>query len=214
MNNPIPFNYSNAQAQCTQPYVQPTLERVIRALLGHAQNESVIADLGCGNGSFLIDFFANRPTHKLYGIDGSPSGIEQAQKNGPTINFHVDDLTRDLSSHPAWGSCDMVISTEVIEHLYNPRAFLQNCHGFLKPGGKLVISTPYHGYLKNLTLALTGKMEFHYMVMYDGGHIKFFSKETLSQMASEFGFCLLSFHGVGRLPLLWKSMILVLERPA
>jgi hypothetical protein len=45
----------------------------------------------------------------------------------------------------------------------------------LSPGGVAFISTPNHGYLKTLALAVTGKMDAHFTASWDGGHIKFFS---------------------------------------
>ena len=72
--------------------------------------------------------------------------------------------------------------------------------------GEIIISTPYHGYWENLALALTNKMDSHFTALWDGGHIKFWSRRTLTQLLNEFGFEVTEFHGSGRLPLLWKSM--------
>ncbi len=69
------------------------------------------------------------------------------------------------------------------------------------------MSTPYHGYLKNLALAATGKLDAHFTVLRDGGHIKFFSRRTLEQMLREQGFEVAGFAGAGRWPWLWKSML-------
>ncbi len=105
---------------------------------------------------------------------------------------------------------DTIISTEVIEHLYAPRKYLEFCKNVLlkNGGGEIVISTPYHGYLKNLVMAATGKMDNHFTVLWDGGHIKFWSRKTLTQLLEEFGFEVMQFKGSGRFPLLWKSMFI------
>jgi predicted HicB family RNase H-like nuclease len=50
-----------------------------------------------------------------------------------------------------------------------------------------VISTPYHGYWKNLMLALTGKMDAHFTALWDHGHIKFWSMRTLGELLREGG---------------------------
>jgi 2-polyprenyl-6-hydroxyphenyl methylase/3-demethylubiquinone-9 3-methyltransferase len=52
----------------------------------------------------------------------------------------------------------------------------------LKPAGHFIVSTPYHGWLKNVVLALSGKMDNHFTALWDGGHIKFWSRETLSRL--------------------------------
>jgi len=72
----------------------------------------------------------------------------------------------------------------------------------------LIVSTPYHGYLKNLALAVTGKLDAHFTALWDGGHIKFFSRSTLEQMLREEGFDVQAFVGAGRWPFLWKSMLM------
>lgn len=72
----------------------------------------------------------------------------------------------------------------------------------------MIISTPYHGYLKNLVLSLLGQMDYHFHVLWDGGHIKFWSKKTLTKLLEEQGVEDIEFRGCGRFPFLWKSMVL------
>ncbi len=79
----------------------------------------------------------------------------------------------------------------------------------LVSGGYLIISTPYHGYLKNLAIAIANKFDSHFTALWDGGHIKFWSKQSLSKLLFEEGFDVKKFVGAGRFPYLWKSMILL-----
>jgi 2-polyprenyl-6-hydroxyphenyl methylase/3-demethylubiquinone-9 3-methyltransferase len=112
----------------------------------------------------------------MHGLEISESGLAQARANYPQIQFHSVDLMDGVSMLPMAGNCDVVISTEVIEHVFLPRIFAKNCRDLLKSGGTLIISTPYHGYLKNLVLALTDKLDAHFTALWDYGHIKFWSK--------------------------------------
>jgi len=73
----------------------------------------------------------------------------------------------------------------------------------------LVISTPYHGYIKNLALSVFDKWDSHHTPLWHGGHIKFWSRKTLTQLLEDNGFKVIGFSGVGRIPYLWKSMILI-----
>ena len=151
----------------------------------------------------------------LHGSDLSPSGIAVARETFPNIDFFLADGQNLYADFLATvGPVDVVLSTEVIEHVYDPRAFLRNCYELLKPGGILVLTTPYHGYLKNLMLALTGRMDRHFTVLWDHGHIKFWSRRTLSQALTEAGFTDIEFTGSGRLPYLWKSMVLKAAKPS
>lgn len=111
------------------------------------------------------------------------------------------------------GKVRYVISLEVVEHIFLPRNFARNCYGFLKPGGRLILSTPYHGYLKNLALALTGALDKHFTALWDFGHIKFWSRRTLTALLTEQGFEDIRFQGAGRVPWLWKSMVLCARKP-
>lgn len=101
----------------------------------------------------------------------------------------------------------------MVEHLYAPRKFARTAFRLLKPGGRLIVSTPYHGYLKNCALALSGRLDKHFTALWDCGHIKFWSYDTLRTLLSEAGFESFAFHGVGRLPFLWKSMVVTAVRP-
>ena len=148
------------------------------------------------------------------GGDSSISGIEFAKNAYPDHVFRVCDATSPLSSLFDRESFDAVVSTEVIEHVFAPRRFLQNAYEVLKPSGKIIISTPYHGYLKNVLLALSGNMDTHFTALWDGGHIKFWSRRTLSALLQEAGFSQIEFYGAGRVPYVWKSMILVAHKNA
>ena len=75
-----------------------------------------------------------------------------------------------------------------------------------------MLSTPYHGYLKNLALAVVGKWDRHLTALWPGGHVKFFSIATLRTLLLEAGFNDIRFIRVGRLPPLAKSMIAVVRK--
>jgi 2-polyprenyl-3-methyl-5-hydroxy-6-metoxy-1,4-benzoquinol methylase len=105
-----------------------------------------------------------------------------------------------------------VVSTEVIEHLYSPQLLIQYAHRVLAEKCKLIITTPYHGYLKNLALSLLNKWDFHHTALWEGGHIKFWSKNTLKRLLVDNGFRVKKVNGVGRIPYLWKSMVIIAEK--
>ncbi len=83
----------------------------------------------------------------------------------------------------------------------------------LRPGGLLIVTTPYHGWLKNVAVAASGKFDKHSEALIEGGHIKFFSRDSLERMLRGCGFEPVRFKGVGRAPYLWKSMILAARKP-
>ena len=140
-------------------------------------------------------------------MEQSESGIKFANQSFPNYHF-IQGSVYDQPPHNFKNTFDIVISAEVIEHLYYPRELVKYARHCLKPGGFLIITTPYHGYWKNLLLSLTGKMDSHFTSLWDGGHVKFFSVKTLSSLLESEGFTNLQFDFAGRLPYLWKSMLL------
>ncbi len=170
-----------------------------------------ILEVGCGNGSFaelLLKY-----GHQVHGIDVSESGITIAKKRGLPAKFTQFSVYENFS-HLGEGEFDAVIGMEVIEHLFDPKTFLQNAFDSLVPSGRLVLTTPYHGYWKNLAISLTNGWDKHFSVDWHGGHIKFFSFNTLRRELTNAGFCSIQFEGAGRFPYLWKSMICVAHKPA
>ena len=164
-----------------------------------------ICDLGCGNGHL-----ANRLAlsgYDVVAIDASASGIEQAKKNASNGRFIRSFIDKDVRDSNGLESFDLVVSSDVVEHLYRPSDLFEAAGALLKTNGKLVITTPYHGYLKNLALAMSGRMDRHFSALHDGGHIKFFSVATLSALMAIHGFVDLKFSYYGRAPWLWKNMI-------
>ncbi|MCO5168012.1 MAG: class I SAM-dependent methyltransferase [Planctomycetes bacterium] len=202
-----PLAYAHARAAHTHDYLK---DGVLAALRGEHGVRDVL-DAGCGNGAFAG--VLRREGFDVWACDASPSGVEVAREHVPDVRFAVASVYDDLlAPFGRTTPFDAITSLEVIEHLYSPRAFLDRVHGALRPGGLLVLSTPYHGYLKNLALALSNRLDAHFSVLWDGGHIKFWSRRTLSAVLEERGFEPCGFRGAGRLPYLWKSMVLTARR--
>ena len=184
----------------------------MRSLVAAAAPRDVL-DVGCGNGALAAELM--RDGYTVVGIDGDVGGIAIARTNHPGVRFEVATFDQDpvKLGTTADGRFDYVVSTEVVEHLYSPHELATFCFNALRPGGKLAISTPYHGYAKNLALSIFNKWDGHHTVDWHGGHIKFWSRRTLTRLLKQAGFTVTGFVGVGRVPFLWKSMILVAERP-
>lgn len=185
-------------------FLMPDLDKI----LGDGCGLSLI-DLGCGNGS-LTAVYADHG-YRTVGVDVAGTGIQHAQKTRPDLDFRAHDvglaLPNDLRRR-----FDVALSIEVIEHLYLPRELFRRADEALAPHGRLVISTPYHGYVKNLALAATNKFDHHWRPGWDYGHVKFFSKKSLQAIALECGYKMESFHRVGRIPPLAMSMIGVFRK--
>ena len=202
------YGWKSAEAAHSHSCLLPVIDDAIKLAIGRngmQANNLSIFDAGCGNG--YLAGYLRAQGHTVAGCDASREGIKHARQAYPDIRF--EDLSIYEKLFEQFGDdWDIVVSSEVVEHLYDPRKFTKNVYDLLRPGGAFVVTTPYHGYLKNLVMAVAGKMDNHFTALWDGGHIKFWSVNTLSVLLTEAGFREISFSGAGRLPWLWKSMVL------
>ncbi|NIP46689.1 MAG: methyltransferase domain-containing protein [Gammaproteobacteria bacterium] len=196
------YCYASSEPTWSNHYLWPPVREI---LLSHLKPDATIMDLGCGSGATAAMLVEQG--YSVTGVDPSATGICIAEKAYPEIRFAERSAYDDLASE--FGEFDAVVSLEVVEHCYWPRKFANNVFALLRPGGLAVISTPFHGYWKNLALALTGKFDAHWSPLWDGGHIKFWSERTLRVLLEEAGFQEIKFRRIGRISALAKSMIAI-----
>jgi 2-polyprenyl-3-methyl-5-hydroxy-6-metoxy-1,4-benzoquinol methylase len=101
-----------------------------------------VADLGCGDGSFLEELSRALPGASLAGIDLSAAQIEANRSRMSQIGWHVHNLDRDTAlPDELRGSFDAVVAMELVEHLDHPQDFLRAATELTTPGGALYLST-------------------------------------------------------------------------
>jgi len=194
------YVYKDANESLHHSY---NLPGILQFITDHSPQ--TVLDVGCGNGS-LAAKIAERG-HKVIGIDIAADGIAMGRRAFPNVSLYCRNVYDDLSDILPPDGVDVGVSCEVIEHLYSPDRYLDSMRNAIRPGGYAIITTPYHGWLKNFAIGLVGGWDDHFMVHFEGGHIKFFSRKTLYEMLSRHGFGDFKFLGAGRLPLIWMSMI-------
>ena len=102
-----------------------------------------ILDYGCGTGDHLTYPLACRG-HRVLGVDFHAASIEEASRRYrlPNLSFRMSEIG-ELAKEPR--QFDLVVCSEVLEHLHDPPKFLHTICGMLRPGGGLIITTP-NGY--------------------------------------------------------------------
>ena len=198
------WKYSSSRRTQNHAYLWPPVVQAIRHLAGTGART---LDAGCGNGAFC-GVMRETLGLEVYGCDLSESGIAFARENVPNCHFQQFSVYDNFAK--AFGTTwDVIVSMEVIEHLYDPHTFLRRVRESLAPDGLFVLTTPYHGYLKNLLIASSGRYDKHHNPLNTGGHIKFWSRNTLTAAFEAAGFRIAKFEGVGRWSWLWKSIVVV-----
>lgn len=206
IQNSCSYRYDNTNCGLAHSYLLPAIENIITSLNIHPKQAF---DLGCGNGS-IANWLSNKG-FTVSGVDPSEMGIRQSNKSFPNLDLRIGSAYDPLQE--TFGKFPLVLSLEVIEHVYYPRAYANTVKNLLTDDGFAIISTPYHGYWKNLSLALTNKMDSHFTALWDHGHIKFWSIQTISILFEEVGLKVVDIKRVGRvIPALAKSMIIVLRK--
>jgi 2-polyprenyl-6-hydroxyphenyl methylase/3-demethylubiquinone-9 3-methyltransferase len=168
-----------------------------------------ILDIGCGTG-FIDDSLA-KLGHEVVGIDFDPKAIEIHRCVYPRLDARLRGAEDALKGIFAEGA-DLVLAVEVVEHLYRPMRFLLEAREALRPGGHLLLTTPYHGYWKNLAVSVLGRWDHVFTVEWEEGHIKFFSEMTMRRMLASAGFDDVVFGNAGRVPYLWRTMVVRARR--
>jgi SAM-dependent methyltransferase len=192
------------------PEIDPTLaqrqNRIARALVpilnGRSPREVRVLDASCGGG-FFVSFF-NQLGVEVVGADISANAIVRARRINPSTRFVAASAEEALPF--AGGSLDVVWFGETLAHVFDGHNSLSEFNRVLKPGGHLILTTPYHGRLKNLAIVLFAfNQHFHP----DNYRIRFYDRRSLAGSLEGAGFTPRQWSGIGRGWPLWKSFFVV-----
>jgi 2-polyprenyl-6-hydroxyphenyl methylase/3-demethylubiquinone-9 3-methyltransferase len=169
-------------------------------LLDEARAGERVLDLGCGAGRFMAAL--REAGADPVGVEIAGAALERARANAPGTDLRL--LEPDGSLPLEHASVDLVWCSEVLEHAPEPAHLLLEARRVLRPGGRLLLTVPFHGRVKGALLALL-RFEAHFDPR--GQHLRFFTRRSLAAMLDEAGFAGVRVEPEGGPPLLRESLV-------
>jgi 2-polyprenyl-3-methyl-5-hydroxy-6-metoxy-1,4-benzoquinol methylase len=160
---------------------RPDIKQLVVRMIAESRISGELLDFGAGTGELLkvLDHFDGLTVHGA-DILARPADL------APRISWHQQDLNDELKDFKE--HFDAVVCSEVIEHLENPRSTLRNIAGLLKPGGKLILTTPNQENIRSfLTLVFRGHFAAFLGPEYPA-HITALLRMDLARISREAGF--------------------------
>lgn len=190
----------NPRSECTPSWLQELFER-------HIKPDDECLDLGCGDGGTAGCYLVDHSKHYL-GADISGMAVKLARERGFDAVQIADAAVLPFED----ASFDVVVCSEVLEHLFEPQLSVAEVIRVLRPGGRLIVTVPNSAYWRDRVDALLG-------LWHPGGddrgrtepwrspHIRFFRPATLRRLLLSTGFRHVEVTGIasplfGRIPLL------------
>lgn len=154
-----------------------------RFLLEHVQPGATVLDLGCGAGQFSAALTGAGAVP--VGVDVAREALRRAAARVAGLDLRLWEEGEPLPLEDC--SVDAVWAGDVIEHVADVAPWLSEVRRVLRPGGTLLLTTPHHGPLTMLALALSPRrFAEHFEPRSD--HLRFFSPRTLRELLDDLGF--------------------------
>lgn len=159
-----------------------------------------ILDVGCGEGILgkTLRESSKQGTFRneliLVGVDISDTALRHAMKYYDKVfraNIELDEWTDSLGGE----MFDCVICLEILEHLFEPKAVLQQIRRVMKPDAYLIASFPNIAFWKYRLDLLRGKLPKGYTLYHPAEHIQNFTLDSFRQLLRDTDFQVVELEG-------------------
>jgi len=188
-------NYIRDEANIRQTFAR-RLARIERFLRGSEAPRRVM-DVGCATGFFLS--VAQEQGWNVDGIDISHFAVDYARQR---FGFNVQQGSLLELDYPE-NAYDLITMWDVIEHVPDPKAYIERAAQLLKPGGMFALATPD---VDSIPARMTGKRWIGYKLSEE--HVYYFSLKTLTRLLNDAGFDVVDHYPVGK----FVTMRLLVDR--
>lgn len=165
-----------------------------------------LLDVGCGEGSLALHLKTR--FNEVHGIDISAEAVRLAQQRGvraSRVNLNVESIPYPDAHF------DAVVALDVIEHVFDPVAFVKEIHRVLAAKGTVVISTPNIRKIQRIVSLVMGHFPrtSYDPVGFDGGHLHYFTSFDLRNLLMTNGFEVTLVEGICGDRRTWKYRLAV-----
>lgn len=166
---------------------KPWLQRVLGYCEAFGVGKGTLLEVGPGFGTFAAVATESGEFRRVVAVEPTPELARACRDRGvDVINKRVEDLAGEV------GRADVVVAFEVIEHLFDPRCFLDGIFPLIAPGGLLIVSCP-NGLGFDIAMLGAGALAV------DAEHVNLFNPASLTRLLKTAGFEVLKAHTPGRL---------------
>lgn len=169
------YSYEAQHLHALPAFLQPVVAEKVRGFAPFRRTGRLL-DVGFGAGAFLLA--AKEQSWRTYGIEVSRLAIEQARNNGLGEVVHADFLEAPFER----AYFDVIVMSELIEHVPDPHAYVRQAQRLLAPGGLLYLTTPHGRGISGRLLKET------WSVCCPPEHLHLFSKRSMRRCLTENGF--------------------------
>lgn len=176
-----------SEAARRESIMQPRVQQILAACERAELTPQVLVEIGAGHGTFCQVAKDSGRFTRVIALEPTPSNAAACRERG------VEVIEQPVEQAALSGAiADVIVSFEVIEHLFDPSSFVANCHRMLRPGGLLILSCPN---LKGFEVAALGTASR----TVDPEHLNYFHPRSLAQLLGKNGFEVLELTTPGKL---------------
>lgn len=182
------YMFPASEAARREKIHRPMLQYIVEACERYGVRRGLLVEVGPGFGTFAALAMTDRVFGKVITIERTPEMAQACRERGLAV---IEQPVESVSPEEI-ESADMLVSFEVIEHLFNPQAYVKSAGRLLRQGGLILLTCPNgEGFDTAMLGAQSGSV--------DSEHVNLFNPESLSGLLERLGFEVLEVQTPGRL---------------